>query len=87
MRKVTARELHAMGVKGGPDLPLPSDLASKIALAKIQICNALEKLYGDDMKIWIRVLQRAQQQPAFQKEPHKTAVEQLLKELEREAKR
>lgn len=86
MRKVTARELHALGVKGGPDLP-PLDLASKIALAKAQICNALEKLYGDDMKIWIRVLQRAQRLPFFQREPRKTAIEELLKELEKEAKR
>ena len=85
MRRVTARELHALGVKGDPGLPLPSDPASKIALAKAHLSNGLEKMFGDDMEIWIRVLRRAQQKPAFQRDPWKSAVQQLLKELAKEA--
>lgn len=81
MRKVTAKELHAIGVKSGPDLPLLSDPASKVAVAKAQICSVLEKLYDEDMDTWTRVLERAKKLPRFQCEPWKTAVEQLLKEL------
>ena len=79
-RKVTAQKLHDLGVKHGPDLPLSQD--SKVALVKAQICNAMKKLYGDDMRTWKRVLQHARGSSFFQSEPQKTAVEQVLKELE-----
>lgn len=80
MRKVTAKELHAMGVKGGLDLPLHPD--SKVGLAKAQILSIMERLYGGRMDIWVRVLKLAQQKPIFQREPYKTAVQELLAELD-----
>jgi len=79
-RKVTAKLLHDMGVKSGPDLPLHPD--SKIGLVKAQILSTLEKLYGEQMDVWRRVLKRAQQKPFFQHDPQKTAVQQLLAEIE-----
>lgn len=64
-------------------MPLPSDLASKVALAKAEIAKELERLHGDDFQIWIRVLKRVKKTVArAQKEPYRTAIRQLLAELE-----
>jgi len=72
-----------MGVKGGrPDLPLHPD--SKVGLVKAQILSTLEKLYGGQLDVWRRVLKRAEQKPIFQHDPQKTAVQQLLAEIEAE---
>jgi len=80
VRKPTAKELHAMGVKGGPDLPLHPD--SKVGLAKAKILSSLERLYGPHVNIWFQALKHTQHKPVFQREPYKTAVQQLLKELD-----
>ena len=84
MRRVTAGELHRMGVKGGPDLSLPSDSASKVALAKAQFLATLEKLYGDDLQLWIRALKQAKRR--IRREPYRTALDEILKDIERKVK-
>ena len=78
MRKVTARELYRMDVKGGPDIPLSDE--DKVALAKAKICSELEAVHGTDFQMWIRILKRAKQR--IKKEPYQTAIRQLLVELE-----
>ena len=78
LRKVTARELYRMGVKGGPDIPLSEE--NKVALAKAKILSELEAVHGGDFQIWIRILKRAQKR--IKKEPYQTAIRQLLTELE-----
>lgn len=84
MRRVTARELHAIGVRSGPDLPLPADPASKVALAKAQLCRQLENLFGDDTAKWIRALKRVKDSATYREaaEHTKIALLELLTELE-----
>lgn len=81
MARVTARELHSMGVKSGPDLPLPIDAVES---AKAKTLMTLEETYGSDTTIWIRVLKHAKEK--ITKEPYQTAISQLLAELEKEEK-
>lgn len=78
MRKVTAQELHALGVGHGEPLPLPP--GSKVELMKAVICKELERLHGDDMAMWIRILKRAEKR--ITKEPAHTAICQILEKLE-----
>ena len=78
MRKVTAKELRALGVGHGEPIPLPH--GTKVELAKASILNVLEKLHGDDEATWIRVLKRAKQR--IKKQPHQEAICQLLSQLQ-----
>lgn len=81
-RRVTARELRALGVGHGEPIPLSPE--SKVALVKTAICKELERLHGDDTAMWIRVLKRAEKR--IKKEPAHTAICQLLAELEASSK-
>lgn len=82
MRKVTARELQQLGVGHGKPLPLPN--RDKVQLAKAKILRELEATHGDDMALWIRILQRAEKR--ILKEPHHSAIKELLVELEAQLK-
>lgn len=77
-RRVTARELRALGVGHGEPLPLLP--GSKVELMKVAILKELERLHGDDEAMWIRVLKRAEKR--IKKEPAHTAICQLLAQLE-----
>ena len=78
MRKVTARQLHDLGVGRGEPLPLSPE--SRVELMKAAICKELERLHGDDIATWIRILKRAKKR--ITKEPAHTAICQLLAKLE-----
>ena len=78
MRKVTARELRALGVGHGDPLPLPQ--GADVELAKASILNVLERLHDDDIATCIRVLKRAKQR--IKKQPYQEAICQLLAQLE-----
>ena len=82
MRKVTARELYRMGVKGGPDIPLSDH--DKVELAKAKILRELETTHGSDYDLWLRILKRAEKR--ILEEPHYTAIKQLIAELEAKVK-
>ncbi len=85
LRRVSVLELCHMGVKNGPDLSLPQ--GKDVALAKAMICEELERLHGTDFSLWIRILKRVQKKVArASKEPFRTAIRQLLTELEAEMK-
>lgn len=78
MRKATARELQQLGVGHGEPLPL-SD-RDKVELSKAKILRELEVTYGDNMALWVRILRRAKKR--ILKEPHHSAIKELLAELE-----
>lgn len=84
VRRVTAHELHWLGLKGGPDLPLPSDPASKVALAKAQMMSCLEKHFGGDFKKWLSAVKSVKTGPNYAglSETTKAALGELEAELE-----
>ena len=86
MRRVTASELHRMGVKGGRDLQLPSDPASKVALAKAQMMRCLEKNFCGDFKKWLTAVKSVKTGPNYAglSEVTKAAIDELEAELEEE---
>ena len=88
MRRVTAHELHCMGVKAGPDLPLPSDSSSKIAVKKAQMCKQLQELFGDDTAKWIKALKKVKETATYRNaaEATKIALLELLDELKASVK-
>lgn len=84
MRRVTAGELRRLGVKHGPDLALPSDSTSKIALKKAQMCQQLQNLFGDDTAKWIKALKDVKETATYREasEATKIALLELLRDLE-----
>lgn len=80
MAKVSARLLAALGPSVGHGDPIPLPI-SQLDLVKIQICQELERLFGDDVATQIRVLKRLQTRnlpDVWQK-----AVEEVLAGLEK----
>ena len=84
MRRVTAGELRCLGVKHSPDLPLPSDSTSKIALKKAQMCRQLQNLFGDDTPKWIKAVKAVKETATYREaaQATKIALLELLRDLE-----
>lgn len=85
MGRVTARMLHDLGVKNGPDLPVSFD---PVQLAKASILQELERLFKGDYGLWLRSLKRLQAKDAatkFLSPVQSQAVQQLIDELEKRA--
>jgi len=83
VRRVTAGELRCLGVKHGPDLPLPSDPSSKVALAKAQMMHCLEKHFGGDFKKWLSAVKSVKTGPNYAglSDVTKRALDELEAEL------
>lgn len=88
MGRVAASELRRLGVKGGPDLPLPSDHASKVALAKAQMYHCLEQQFGGDFKLWLNAVRHVKASSEYEGlcKVTKSALDDLEAELEEQVK-
>ena len=83
MRRVTASELHRIDVNDRPDLPLPSNPASKVALAKAEMMRCLEKSFGGDFKKWLSAVKSVKTGPNYAglSDVTKRALDELEAEL------
>lgn len=81
MGRVTAKMLHDLGVKNGPDLPVSFD---PVQLAKAGLLRELEKLFQGDYVRWLAALKRLKEKDAatnFLSPVQFQAVQQLIDEL------
>jgi len=63
-----------------PSLSTPEN---KVQLAKAQFCQALEKMFGGDFKLWLRALKKLEAKGSVKPGPYLEALHELIAELER----
>jgi len=63
-----------------PSLSTPEN---KVQLAKAHFCQALEKMFGGDFKLWLRALKKLEAKGSVKPSPYLDALNELIAELER----
>jgi len=60
---------------------------NQVQLAKAQLCQALENMFGGDSKLWLRALKRLEAEGSVKAGPYLDALHELMADLEKLIKR